>query len=82
MTENIMDSILGIELSRLTIDGPEPSNYIMIQTKRRKYAFKLSESETEKAYNVFKLFVFYCLEQSDRITLCINVHAKGGWLFW
>lgn len=57
MTENIMDSILGIELTRLTIDGPEPSDYIMIQTKRRKYAFKLSENAPENAYKVFKLFV-------------------------
>lgn len=54
---NILENITSIEISKLVIDSIEPSNYMIIHTKRQRYAFKLSENiSDDKLYNVFKAF--------------------------
>lgn len=59
MTDNVMDNITGIEMGSLVIDGSTPTNCIMIQTRRNKYCFRLSEEfPIEKHYEMFRQFVY------------------------
>jgi hypothetical protein len=44
MAENAMNNISGIEMGSLVIDDVNPTNCIMIQTRRNKYCFRLSEA--------------------------------------
>jgi len=58
MAENAMNNISGIEMGSLIIDSATPTNCIMIQTRRNKYCFRLSESfPAEKQYEMFRNFV-------------------------
>lgn len=58
MAENAMNNISGIEMGSLVIDDVTPTNCIMIQTRRNKYCFRLSESfPIEKQYEMFRNFV-------------------------
>ena len=58
MAENAMNNISGIEMGSLIIDDVNPTNCIMIQTRRNKYCFRLSESfPIEKQYDMFRQFV-------------------------
>lgn len=58
MAENAMNNISGIEMGSLIIDDVTPTNCIMIQTRRNKYCFRLSESfPIEKQYEMFRSFV-------------------------
>lgn len=55
---NTMDNILSIEMGQMVLDGEQPSNCIMILTKRAKYCFRLSEKypiDTQVA--IFRQFV-------------------------
>ena len=40
MTNNVMESILSIEMSPMVVDSSTSSNYIMIQTHRNRYCFR------------------------------------------
>ena len=58
MAENAMNNISGIEMGALVMDDATPTNCIMIQTRRNKYCFRLSESfPAEKQYDMFRQFV-------------------------
>lgn len=58
MAENAMNNISGIEMGSLIIDDVNPTNCIMIQTRRNKYCFRLSEAfPIEKQYEMFRSFV-------------------------
>ena len=58
MAENAMNNISGIEMGSLIIDDVNPTNCIMIQTRRNKYCFRLSEAfPIEKQYDMFRSFV-------------------------
>lgn len=58
MAENAMNNISGIELGALVIDGTTPTNCIMIQTRRNRYCFRLSETfPVGKQYDMFRQFV-------------------------
>lgn len=59
MTQNnVMENILSIELGQMVIDGTEPSNCIMIVTKRNRYCFRLSETfPTDKQIGIFQQFI-------------------------
>ena len=58
MSENAMNNISGIEMGSLVIDDVNPTNCIMIQTRRNKYCFRLSEAfPIEKQYEMFRSFV-------------------------
>ena len=58
MAENAMNNISGIEMGSLVIDDVNPTNCIMIQTRRNKYCFRLSETfPIEKQYDMFRNFV-------------------------
>lgn len=58
MAENAMNNISGIEMGSLVIDDVNPTNCIMIQTRRNKYCFRLSEAfPIEKQYEMFRSFV-------------------------
>ena len=54
-----MENISGIEMGSLVIDDAQPTNCIMIQTRRNKYCFRLSEEfPIEKHYEMFRQFVY------------------------
>lgn len=58
MAENVMENVTGIEMGSLVIDDSTPTNCIMIQTRRNKYCFRLSETfPVEKQYEMFRQFV-------------------------
>ena len=58
MVESAMNNISGIEIGSLVIDDANPTNCIMIQTRRNRYCFRLSETfPVEKQYEMFRQFV-------------------------
>ena len=55
---NIMDNIISIEMGQMFMDDVKPTSCIIIQTKRNRYCFRLSESfPVDRQYKIFKQFV-------------------------
>ena len=58
MSNNVIENIVSIEMCPMVVDSTKSDNYIMIQTKRNKYCFKLSETVSiEKQYDMFRGFI-------------------------
>ena len=58
MANNVMESILSIEMSPMVVDSSTSSNYIMIQTHRNRYCFRLSDKiSLQEQYEMFRSFI-------------------------
>ena len=56
--KNILENVTSIEMGPMVVDSNTQENYLIIQSKRSRYCFKLSNSvNIEKQFDMFRLLI-------------------------
>ena len=55
---NVMENIVSIEMKPMVVDGSTPNNFIVIQTQRSNYCFRLTDKvNIQDQFEMFRTFV-------------------------